>query len=190
MPGCRSARTCRRTADEMIEADDSMTRRDVLALSVALGTVLSSTGCDDRQEETKNSDMEPTSETEATNSTDNTYSDSMQIHYLEVVTKDVDETCDLYSAIHGVTFGDSDPSLGGARTCSLAGSGMLGVRAPMHDAEKSVSRAYVLVDDIKAAVEAAEKAGATIAVPPMPIPGHGTCAIYVQDGIEAGFWQL
>ena len=50
-------------------------------------------------------------------------------------------------------------------------------------------RPYWLVDDIEAAVAAAVKAGGVLALPPMKIPGHGTCAIYVQGGIDHGFWQ-
>ena len=114
----------------------------------------------------------------------------MRVHYLEIVTKDVDATCRLYSELHGVTFGDTDQSLGGARTAELADGGMLGIRAPMHDGENSVTRAYILVEDIEAAVAAAKDSGAQIAVPPMKIPGHGTCSIYVHDGIEGGLWQL
>lgn len=114
----------------------------------------------------------------------------MQIHYLEIVTKDVDAACRLYAAIHGVTFGDADQSLGGARTAELPDGSMIGIRASMHDGEKAVTRAYMLVADIQTAVAAAEAAGAEITVPPMEIPGHGTCAIYFQGGIEAGLWQL
>lgn len=114
----------------------------------------------------------------------------MRVHYLEIVTKDVDAACKLHFEMHGVTFGDADQSLGGARTAQMANGGMMGIRAPMHDAEGAVTRAYMLVDDLKVAVAAAEKLGALIAVPPMPIPGHGTCAVYIQDGIEAGLWQL
>ena len=114
----------------------------------------------------------------------------MRVHYLEIVTKDVDAARELYSAIHGVTFGDADQSLGGARTAQMTDGGIMGIRAPMHDGEKPVTRAYILVEDIEAAVAAAKKSGAEIAVPPMKIPGHGTCAIYFQGGIEAGLWQL
>ena len=114
----------------------------------------------------------------------------MQVHYLEIITKDVEAACSLYSAIHGVTFSDADQSLGGARTAEMPDGGKLGIRAPMHDGEKAVTRAYMLVADIQTAVAAAEAAGAEIAVPPMSIPGQGTCAIYFQGGIEAGLWQL
>jgi predicted enzyme related to lactoylglutathione lyase len=115
---------------------------------------------------------------------------AMKIHYVEIVTKDVDAACALYSQAYGVTFGKPDKNLGGARTVKLAEGGMLGVRAPMRPDEKPVVRPYVLVKDIKAAVAAAEKAGAEVAVPPMEIPGHGTCAIFLHGGIESGLWQL
>lgn len=115
---------------------------------------------------------------------------TMKIHYLEIVTPDVETICTLYSKMHGVTFGDTDQNLGGARTARLANGGMLGVRAPMHAGEKPVVRPYILVDDIEAAVAMAAKSGAEIAVPPMKLPGHGTCAIFIQSGIESGLWQV
>ncbi|MEM0926502.1 MAG: hydroxylase [Planctomycetota bacterium] len=114
----------------------------------------------------------------------------MQVHYLEIVTEDVEAACDLHAKVGGVTFGEATPGLGGARTAKLKDGGMMGIRAPMHDAEKPTTRPYVLVDDIEAAVAAASKAGAQIAVPPMKLPGFGTCAVYFHGGIEAGFWQL
>lgn len=114
----------------------------------------------------------------------------MKVHYLEIVTPDVDVVCATYSQLHGVTFADGDPNLGGARTAKLSDGGVLGVRAPMHDAERPVVRPYFLVNDIEAAVAGAVKSGAEIAVPPMKIEGHGTCAIFIQNGIESGLWQL
>ena len=60
----------------------------------------------------------------------------------------------------------------------------------MHDAEKPVVRPYILVEDIEATVAAAADSGAEIAVPPMKLAGHGTCAIVIQGGIESGLWQL
>jgi predicted enzyme related to lactoylglutathione lyase len=114
----------------------------------------------------------------------------MQIHYLEVVTPEVEATCAAHEKLHGVQFSEPDAGLGGARTAALAGGGRLGVRAPMADSEQPVVRPYVLVDDIEAAVKAAEAAGAKIAHPPLEIPGHGTFAIYIQGGIHHGLWQL
>lgn len=114
----------------------------------------------------------------------------MQIQYLEIVTTDVNAVCATYSQLYGVAFGDGDQDLGGARTAKLANGGMLGVRAPMRDTEKPVVRPYLLVRDIQAAVDAAADSGVEVALPPMEIAGHGTCAIVIQGGIEFGLWQL
>ncbi|MEM8835198.1 MAG: hydroxylase [Planctomycetota bacterium] len=114
----------------------------------------------------------------------------MKIQYLEVVTPAVDETCKALAEAHGVTFSDPVPELGNARTADLASGGRIGVRGPMRDTETPVVRPYVLVDDIHAAVKAAEDAGATVALPPIEIPGQGTFSIYILGGIEHGLWQL
>ncbi|MCA9322670.1 MAG: hydroxylase [Planctomycetes bacterium] len=114
----------------------------------------------------------------------------MLIHYLEVVTPDVDETCRALESLHGQHFGTPVAGLGGARTLSLKGGGLLGVRAPMRDDEQPVVRPYILTKDMDAAVEAARTAGADIALSPTEIPGHGKCAIYILGGIQHGLWGL
>lgn len=114
----------------------------------------------------------------------------MQIHYLEIVTQDVDATCAAYAKAHDVTFSEGEPGLGNARTTALANGGMIGVRAPMHETEEPVVRPYLLVDNIDRAVQAAEAAGAEIAHPPLEIPGLGKFAIYIQGGNHHGLWQL
>lgn len=127
---------------------------------------------------------------ESVRTTQETTGGIMQVHYLEVVTADVGGACEKYSAATGVAFGKADPGLGGARTAPMADGGIMGIRAPMHDGEKAVTRAYLQVDDIAAAVDAVENAGGMIAVPPMDIPNHGKCAIFMMDGIEAGLWEV
>jgi predicted enzyme related to lactoylglutathione lyase len=114
----------------------------------------------------------------------------MQVHYLEIVTKDVDAVCATYAQLHGVSFGDAQAGLGNARTAPLPDGGLLGVRAPMHEMEEPVVRPYILVEDIEAAASAAAEAGATIAHPPMELPGYGTFAIFIQGGIHHGLWQV
>lgn len=111
------------------------------------------------------------------------------VQYLEIVTPDVEATCATLAQQHGVTFAEPDERLGNARTADLAGGGRIGVRAPMAEHEAPVVRPYVLVDDIEAAVAAAEAAGAQIAHPPLAIPGQGTFAIYILGGIQHGLWQ-
>ncbi len=115
--------------------------------------------------------------------------DSMQTYYLEIVTPDVDAVCQAYAAAYGVEFGDPDPALGNARTAPLTRGGLVGVRAPLRPSEQPVVRPYWLVEDIDAAVAAAVKAGAQLALPPMELPGHGRCAIYILGGVEHGIWQ-
>lgn len=114
----------------------------------------------------------------------------MQIHYLEIVTKEVDAVCAVYAAANGLQFGVPDAGLGNARTATLPGGGVVGVRAPMRPSEEPVVRPYWLVDDIQSAVAAAEAAGGEVAHPPMEIPGHGTFAIYLKGGVQHGLWQL
>lgn len=118
-----------------------------------------------------------------------TTENTMNVHYLEIVTPDVDATCAALEKMHGVTFGKPVAELGNARTAALKEGGRMGVRAPMHEAEMPVVRPYVLVDDVNAAVKKAEAAGAEIALPFMEIPGQGKIAIYVLGGIEHGLWQ-
>lgn len=113
----------------------------------------------------------------------------MQIEYLEIVTPEVDSVCATYERIHGVTFGEPVAEIGNARTAELANGGLIGVRAPMGELEQPVVRPYTLVDDIEAAVAAAEDSGADIAHPPLELPGQGIFAIYIEGGIERDLWQ-
>ena len=113
-----------------------------------------------------------------------------RIHYLEIVTPDVDEVCAAYAAATGLVFGETDAGLGNARTAPLDGGGMVGIRGPLRPTEEPIVRPYWLVEDIETAVAALTDAGATIAHPPLEIPGHGTFAITIQAGIEHGLWQL
>jgi predicted enzyme related to lactoylglutathione lyase len=114
----------------------------------------------------------------------------MKIHYLEIVTPGVDAVCDAYASANGVQFGTPDERLGNARTATLAGGALVGVRRPLSAAEEPVVRPYWLVANIGAALAAAVDAGGEIAHPPMEIPGHGTFAIYIQGGIQHGLWKL
>lgn len=116
--------------------------------------------------------------------------DATQVHYLEIVTYDVEQVCASYSQTLDVTFSEAIPELGGAKTTPLSNGGLLGVRAPMHDAEEPTTRPYYLVNDIEKAVEDAQRSGAEIAVPPMEIPNRGHCAIVMFGKVQSGFWQV
>jgi predicted enzyme related to lactoylglutathione lyase len=113
-----------------------------------------------------------------------------QVHYLEIVTPDVDAVCAVYAAANGLKFGDPVAGFGNARMASLPGGGMVGVRAPLRESEEPVVRPYWLVDDIEAAFAAAEEAGCQVAIPPMEMAGgHGRYAIYLKGGIDHGLWE-
>ena len=84
---------------------------------------------------------------------------AIQVHYLEIVTPDVDAMCGTLEKLHGVKFSKPEAELGNARTAALDGGGLIGVRAPMREDEEPVVRPYLLVDDIESAVEAARAAG-------------------------------
>lgn len=114
----------------------------------------------------------------------------MRIHYLEIVTPEADAVRATLAAATGLSFGEPDPLLGGARTAALPDGGSVGIRAPMHESEQPVTRPYWLVDDIEAAVVAAVAAGGEVAHPPLEIPGKGRFAILVQGGVQIGLWQL
>lgn len=117
----------------------------------------------------------------------------MQVHYLEIVTPDVDATREALAKLHGVSFGEPEPVLGNARTAALHGGGRIGVRAPMHDGESPVVGPYVLVKDIESAVEAAKAAGGEIALPPTEIPDRGRFAIYLprrQSSTASGSCEM
>ncbi|MEM0983377.1 MAG: hydroxylase [Planctomycetota bacterium] len=113
----------------------------------------------------------------------------MTVQYLEIVTPKITETCAALAGMHGVEFSEPIPELGNARTADLADGGRLAVRGPLRPDEGPVVRPYLLVEDIQAAVAAAEDAGAMVALPLSEIPGQGTFAIYILGGIEHGLWK-
>ena len=114
--------------------------------------------------------------------------EGLKIEYLEIVTPDVEAMCELFGAVHGVTFGEPIAAFGNARTTQLAGGGRIGIRAPMRPDEAPVVRPYLRVEDINAAAEEAGAAGGQIAIPPMAIPGEMTFSIFLMGGIEHGLW--
>lgn len=112
------------------------------------------------------------------------------IHYLEIVTPDVEAACDLYSQAYGWQFGPAAPELGGARVATLPDGSLCGIRAPMHEQEQPIVRPYLRVADVDAAAKQAAELGATIALEPTDLPGRGRIAIYFVGGIQQGIWQV
>lgn len=113
----------------------------------------------------------------------------MAVKYLEIVTNEVDSACALYERLHGVSFGPRDASLGRARVAQTSDGTLIGIRAPLAEHERPTVRAYLAVEDIHAAVKAAEDVGAVIAYPPTEQGEHGFFAIVIKDDVEHGLWQ-
>lgn len=173
----------------MSKTNQALTRRRAIALAALSSTAFLNLGRVHGQESAKADGKDSSKPLPKTNEHDSGNRDDMQLHFLEIVTKDVDAVCALYSQTHGVAFGEALKEFGGARTVQLAHDCTLSVRAPMHDGERPVVRPYMRVDDIEAAVAEAKKAGAEVMVPPMKVPEHGMCAIVYQGEIEIGLWQ-
>ncbi|MEM9799281.1 MAG: hydroxylase [Planctomycetota bacterium] len=115
--------------------------------------------------------------------------EGLAVQYLEIVTPDVEETIEALESIHDVEFSKPIPELGGARMATLESGGEIGVRAPMHEQEEPVVRPYLLVEDIGAAVKAAEDAGAKFAIGATEIPDRGTFALYFHGENQYGLWE-
>lgn len=112
-----------------------------------------------------------------------------KIQYLEIVSPDVDAICKTYEQLYGVKFGEPDANLGFARTTKLSNGTVLGIRAPLRASEEPVVRPYFLVEDIEASLTEAAESSAKIALPRLELTGHGSCAIFIQGGVEHGLWQ-
>ena len=113
----------------------------------------------------------------------------MGVHYLEIVSNDVDATCALYARMYGLSFGQPDPDLGQARVATRADGTLVGVRKPLAAHEAPITRTYVAVEDIQKAAKEAESLGATIAYPPTKQGQRGSFAIVIQGGVQHGLWQ-
>lgn len=111
------------------------------------------------------------------------------IHYIEIVTPEVEKTCSLQSDAAGIEFSAPVAELGGARTAQIPGGIIMGVRAPMHETEPPAVRVYVKVKDLAKAVEEVKSAGGNVLLDGMEIPGMGKIAIYEFGGNHHGFWQ-
>lgn len=113
----------------------------------------------------------------------------MAVHYLEIVSNDVDALAALHERMHGLAFGPPDPDLGHARTAVHADGSLIGIRQPLAAHETPIVRAYVAVRDLQQALRAAEEYGATVAYPATRQGDHGTFAIVIHGGVEHGLWQ-
>jgi hypothetical protein len=100
----------------------------------------------------------------------------MAVHYLEIVSNDVDTLTGLYERMHGLSFGPPDPDLGQARVATRPDGTLVGIRKPLAAHEQPIARAYLAVEDIQQPVKKAEDFGATIAYTPTRQGQRGTFA--------------
>ena len=113
----------------------------------------------------------------------------MIVHYLEIVSDDVDTLIALYQRMHGLAFGPPDADLGQARVATRADGTLVGIRKPLAAHEQPIVRTYIAVADIQEAVKNAEACGALVAYPPTPQGQRGTFAIVIHGGVQHGLWQ-
>ena len=113
----------------------------------------------------------------------------MTVHYVEIVSNDVDALTGLYQRMHHLSFSPPDPDLGQARVAAQADGTLVGIRKPLAAHEQPIMRTYLAVEDIEKAVKAAEQQGATVAYPPTRQGQRGTFAIVMQGGVQHGLWQ-
>ena len=78
------------------------------------------------------------------------------IHYLEIVSNDVDALCGLYERVHGLSFGPPDADLGQARVATARDGTLVGIRKPLAAHEAPIIRTYAAVEDIQRAVKEAD----------------------------------
>jgi predicted enzyme related to lactoylglutathione lyase len=113
----------------------------------------------------------------------------MAVHYLEIVSNDVDTLTALYHRMHGLSFGPPDPDLGQALVAAHTDGSLVGIRKPLASHEQPIMRTYFAVEDIQQAVKVAEDSGATVAYPPTRQGPRGTFAIVIQGDLQHGLWQ-
>ncbi len=111
------------------------------------------------------------------------------VHYLEIVSNDVDTLTALYQRMHGLSFGPPDPDLGEARVATRTDGTLVGIRKPLAAHEQPIVRTYLAVENSQQAVKKAEDSGAIIAYPPTEQGPRGTFASVIQGDVQHGLWQ-
>jgi len=113
----------------------------------------------------------------------------MNVHYLEIVSDDLDTLVALYQQMYGLSFGPPDPDLGQARVATRPDGTLVGIRKPLAAHEQPIMRSYLAVEDIERAAKDAADCGAMVAYGPTTQGQRGTFAIVIQGGVQHGLWQ-
>jgi predicted enzyme related to lactoylglutathione lyase len=113
----------------------------------------------------------------------------MTVHYLEIVSDDVDGLTALYQRMYDLSFGPREAEMGQARVATRQDGTIVGIREPLAAHEEPIIRVYLEVEDIQQAVQQAEDSGATIAYPPTEQGAWGTFSIVIEGDLQHGLWQ-
>jgi len=111
-----------------------------------------------------------------------------EITHVEFPADDVERAKRFYSAVAGWELGEAGgtPGYWMFRTSETTGGG-LGKRG---ETVGSVIRVYITVDQLEAAVAAAEANGGSVVTPPSEVPGMGRfAAVRDSEGNEVGLWE-
>ena len=164
-----------------------MTRRGRIVVTlIATGLLMSLQGC-----QAPTGEARPGADANAQSSSKQSSpkGSTTTIHYLEIVSNDVDTLCETYERVHALSFGPEDPDAGQARVAVRPDGGLVGIRRPLAEHEQPTMRTYLEVVDIQKAVEEAERAGAIIAYPPTLHGELGTFAVFIQGDVQHGLRQ-
>jgi len=113
----------------------------------------------------------------------------LTIHYVEIVSDDVDSLTSLYQRTYDLSFGPPEADMGQARVATRPDGTVVGIRAPLAAHEEPIIRTYFEVDDIQKAVQEAEDSGAMVAYPPTEQGAWGTFSIVIHGDLQHGLWQ-
>lgn len=113
----------------------------------------------------------------------------MALHYLEIVSPDVNALIAHYERVYALKFGAEEPEMGQARIAKQSDGSLIGIRKPLAEHESPIVRTYLAAADLEQAVKLAEAAGAQVAYPPTRQGDWGRFAIVLQGGVQHGLWQ-
>jgi uncharacterized protein len=111
-----------------------------------------------------------------------------EITHIEIPADDIERAKRFYGAVAGWEFGEMDGSPGYwlFQSGERAGGG-IGKRG---ESVGQVIRLYISVDQLEAAVAAAEANGGSVITPPSEVPGYGRfAALRDPEGSEIGLFE-
>ncbi|MBV6696278.1 VOC family protein [Kitasatospora aureofaciens] len=109
--------------------------------------------------------------------------------WIDLGSPDIPATADFYNKVFGWTFQSAGPETGGYGFFQLNGKAV-GAVGPLNEGDPSTWTTYFRVTDADVTVNAAEKAGGMVLVPPMDVMGEGRFAQLADpQGSRFAIWQ-